>query len=238
MEERHCSSVSGTCPRPCRPRKPAAASSHHSTSWKRIYPPFLKEIVVTDPRAHVAPTYTALAERLSLVGADAWDAQSLCEKWLVRHVIAHVTMPVRMTPEKFGAEMAAAGGDFGVLSDTVALRDGDLPVEVLLEQLRSPKLHEWETPGGGWTGSMTHAVVHSMDVTIPLQSEAAPALDARLATLHTLVDSKPPLFGVTLEGVRLEADDCDWSWGDGHVVRGDSASLVALVAGRTLPDGR
>src|SRR5689334_22630963 len=145
MEERQSSSGNGTCLRPCRPRNRAVASSHHSTSWKPICRPFPEETIVIDPRAHVAPTYTALADRLSGVGADAWDAQSLCEKWLVRHVIAHVTMPVRMTPEKYGAEMAAAGGDFGVLSDTVALRDGDLPVEDLLAQLRSPKLHGWET---------------------------------------------------------------------------------------------
>jgi hypothetical protein len=45
------------------------------------------------------------------------------------------------------------------------------------------------------------------------------------------------LFGVDLTGVRLEAADTDWSWGSGDVVRADSGSLVALLSGRTLPDG-
>jgi len=37
-----------------------------------------------------------------------WDAPTLCEGWQVRNVVAHVTMPARLTPEQFGAEMAAA----------------------------------------------------------------------------------------------------------------------------------
>ena len=73
---------------------------------------------MTDPQpAAVASTYQGLADLLGATTVDAWDAPSLCEKWLVRHVVAHVTMPVRLTPETFGAEMAAAGGDFTVLSD-------------------------------------------------------------------------------------------------------------------------
>ena len=97
----------------------------------------------------MAPTYNGLADLLTTTAADAWDAPSLCEHWLVRHVIAHVTMPVRLTPEQFGAEMAAAGGDFTVLSDTVATRDAALPVADLLDQLRSARLHAWQPPDGG-----------------------------------------------------------------------------------------
>lgn len=71
---------------------------------------------MTDPQPWVAPTYEGLAELVA--AANAWDSPTLCEKWQVRHVIAHVTMPMRLTPERFGAELAAAGGDFTVLSDT------------------------------------------------------------------------------------------------------------------------
>ena len=86
----------------------------------------------------------------------------------MRHVVAHVTMPARLTPEQYGAEMAAAGGDFAVLSDTVATRDAALPVADLLDQLRSQRLHAWQPPGGGAAGAMNHAVIHSLDVTVAL----------------------------------------------------------------------
>ncbi len=193
---------------------------------------------MTDSRPWVTATYQGLADLLSRTDADTWDAPSLCEKWQVRHVIAHVTMPVRFTPEQFGAEMAAAGGDFTVLSDTVALRDGSLPVADLLAQLRSPALHAWQPPGGGATGALNHAVVHSLDVTLALARPALAPAEAMTAVLDQLTAAQGAVFGIKLADFRLEATDTDWGWGDGELVRADSGSLVALVSGRTLSDGR
>jgi uncharacterized protein (TIGR03083 family) len=105
-----------------------------------------------DLQPWVAQTYDALADLLADGPAGTWDAATLCEAWQVRHVVAHVTMPVRLTPERFGAEMAAAGGDFGRLSDTAAARDAALPADDLLAALRSPVLHAWQPPGGGAAG--------------------------------------------------------------------------------------
>ena len=135
-------------------------------------PPHARRPIMTDPQSWVAPTYEGLADLLAAAPVDTWDAPSLCEKWLVRHVVAHVTMPARLTPEQFGAEMAAAGGDFTVLSDTVATRDASLPVADLLDQLRSPGLHAWQPPGGGAAGALSHAVIHSLDVTVALDRPA------------------------------------------------------------------
>jgi uncharacterized protein (TIGR03083 family) len=193
---------------------------------------------VTDPQTWVAPTFQGLAELLSDTNAGTWDAPSLCEKWLVRHVVAHVTMPARLTPEQYGAEMAAAGGDFTVLSETVATRDGSLPVDELLDQLRSPGLHAWQPPGGGAAGALSHAVIHSLDVTIALDRPSVAPTAAATTVLDQLTAANGAFFGLDLTGVRLEADDTDWSWGGGRLVRADSGSLVALVSGRVLPDGQ
>jgi uncharacterized protein (TIGR03083 family) len=193
---------------------------------------------VTDPQSWIAPTYTRLADLLTATAVDTWDAPSLCEKWLVRHVIAHMTMPARLTPEQFGAEMAAAGGDFAALSDTVATRDASLPAADLLDQIRSPRLHAWQPPGGGAAGALSHAVIHSLDVTIALDRPAVAPAEAATVVLDQLTAARGTLFAVDLTGVRLEAADTDWSWGNGRLVRADSGSLVALLSGRALPDGR
>jgi uncharacterized protein (TIGR03083 family) len=193
---------------------------------------------VTDPPSWTAPTLEGLADLLATTAVDAWDAPSLCEKWLVRHVIAHVTMPARLTPAQFGAEMAAAQGDFTVLSDTVATRDASLPVADLLDQLRSARLHAWQPPGGGAAGALSHAVIHSLDVTIALDRPAVAPTEAVTTVLDQLTAVRGSWFGVDLTGVRLEATDTDWSWGSGRLVRDDSGSLVALLSGRILPDGR
>ena len=193
---------------------------------------------MSDLQSWVGPTYDRLAELLDAADAAAWDAPSLCHAWRVRHVVAHVTMPGRLSPQQFGAEMAAAGGDFTVMSDAVAGRDAALPVDELLGQLRSPVLHGWQPPGGGAAGALSHAVIHSSDVTVPLALPAAAPADAVLAVLDQLTASGGTWFGVDLAGVRLEAADADWSWGSGQRVRADGGALVALLSGRTLPDGR
>src|SRR3954453_7999359 len=117
---------------------------------------------MTDLQPWVAPTLEGLADLLAAADAETWDAPSLCEKWQVRHVVAHVTMPARLSAEQFGAEMAAAGGDFTLLSDNVAARDASLPIAELLHALRSPVLHEWQPPGGGAAGALSHAVIHAL----------------------------------------------------------------------------
>jgi uncharacterized protein (TIGR03083 family) len=195
-------------------------------------------MTVTDLQSWVAPTYNDLADLLAAAPAETWDAPSLCEKWQVRHVVAHVTMPARLTPEQFGAEMAAAGGDFATLSDAVAARDASLPLAEHLAALRSPVLHSWQPPGGGAAGALSHAVIHSLDVTIALDRPAVAPEEAVVAVLDQLTAANGAWFGVDLTGVRLEAADTDRSWGSGDVVRADSGLLVALLSGRTLPDGR
>ena len=193
---------------------------------------------MSDLQTWVAATYDGLAGLLAAAPAATWDAPSLCENWQVRHVIAHVTMPARLTPQEFGAEMAAAGGDFTVLSDTVADRDASLPLADQLDALRSRPLHDWQPPGGGAAGALSHAVIHSLDVTIALDQPAVAPTEAVVAVLDQLAAANGALFGVDLAGVRLEAIDTDWSWGSGDAVRADSGPLVALLSGRTLPDSR
>lgn len=193
---------------------------------------------MTELQAWVASTYGRLADLLAAGTVATWDAPSLCETWLVRHVVAHVTMPVRLTSESFGAEIRAAGGDFTVLSNTVAARDASLPVSDLLEQLRSPQLHAWQPPGGGSAGALSHAVIHSLDVTIALDQRAVAPTEAVIAVLDQLTAREGTLFGVALTDIRLEATDTEWSWGSGSPVRAGTGSLVALLSGRTLPDGR
>lgn len=192
---------------------------------------------MTDLQTFVAPTYDGLADLLTAAPPETWDAPSLCEGWQVRHVIAHMTMPARFTQEQFAAEMAAAGGDFTEFCNTVVERDASLPFPDQLDALRSQQLHEWQPLGGGTAGALRHAVIHSLDVTIALDRSAVAPNDAVLAVLDQLAAANGTLFGVDLTEVRLEATDTDWSWGSGEAVRADSGLLVALLSGRTLPDG-
>jgi uncharacterized protein (TIGR03083 family) len=187
----------------------------------------------------IADEFGALADLLEGAGVGVWDAPSLCERWRTREVVAHVTMPARYDGPAFMAELEAAGGDFTSLSDAIALRDGGLPVDTLLADLRSPVLHGWEPPGGGSEGALTHCVVHALDIeeAVPLSRHVP---DACIRSVLALVaaEGAPNLFGVDLSGVELRADDLDWSSGSGAVVTGPAQALALVAAGRRLPPGR
>jgi uncharacterized protein (TIGR03083 family) len=187
----------------------------------------------------IAGEYGALADLLEAAGAGVWDAPSLCENWRTREVVAHVTMPARYDGPAFMAELQAAGGDFTRLSDVIAARDGGLPADTLLADLRSPVLHGWEPPGGGAEGALTHCVIHALDI-----EEAVPLLrrapDACIRSVLGLVaaEGAPNLFGTDLSDVELRADDLDWSSGSGALVTGPAQALALVAAGRRLPWGR
>jgi uncharacterized protein (TIGR03083 family) len=193
----------------------------------------------TPMSAAIADEYMAWADSLEAANGGVWDAPSLCEGWRTREVVAHVTMPVRYSGPEFMAELEAAGGDFSVLSNTIAARDGLLPTATLLGGLRSPTLHGWEPPGGGVHGALVHCVIHELDVVeaVPL-SRRVPT--DRIATVLDVVanPSAPNQFGVDLKGVALHADDLDWSFGSGESVSGPAQALALVACGRSLPPGR
>lgn len=187
----------------------------------------------------IVEEFIALADLLETAGPGVWDEPSLCEGWRTREVVAHVTMPVRYSGPAFMVELEAADGDFTRLSNTVAARDGALPTERLVANLRSEVLHKWEPPGGGIDGAFTHCVVHCLDIieAVPLSRHVP---DERIMRVLALVahPSAPNLFGADLSGVELRADDLDWSYGVGVPVEGPAQALAAVACGRLLPVGR
>jgi uncharacterized protein (TIGR03083 family) len=187
----------------------------------------------------IAEEYLALAELLASSPVEVWDTPSLCEGWRTREVVAHVTMPARYSTDEFMAELEAAGGDFTRLSNVVAARDGALPVARLLDDLFSPVLHAWQPPGGGAEAALTHCVIHALDVieAVPLDRRVP---EKRIRAVLDLLSApgSPNPFGVELSGVRLQADDMDWSLGTGDIVSGAGQALVLVLSGRTVPHGR
>jgi uncharacterized protein (TIGR03083 family) len=183
----------------------------------------------------VAAQLLALADRLAPLPAASWDEPSLCEGWRAREVVAHMTMAARYGPAEFHAELEAAGFDFDTLSNRVAARDGALPPARLLADLRSDTMLHWAPPGGGYAGALHHAVVHGLDVTVPLGLERAASDEALRAVLDgSTAAGAHTHFGVDIGGLALRAVDLDWSHGEGRPVAAPAHELVALLSGRTV----
>lgn len=179
-----------------------------------------------------------LADVLDGLTTAQWDAPSLCDGWAVRHVVAHVTMPLRYSPARFLLRLTAAGGSFTRMSDGVARRDGELPREQLTATLRDRAAYPWKPPGGGLESSLTHQVVHGLDITAALGLEPRIPDQALAAVLGTVTGPRSAkYFGVHVSGVQLQATDLDWTLGQGPPLRGPAASLILLLTGRQVPSG-
>jgi uncharacterized protein (TIGR03083 family) len=192
-----------------------------------------------DIRKMIEAERGALAGVLTALPAARWDEPTLCARWRVREVVAHITMPFRYSMPRFLLELARSGGRFGLLSDRIATRDArQLSSDQLVRVLQDNLAHPWKPPGGGFAGALTHDVIHGMDITVPLGLDRpvpAGTMDLVLENLATPKGMK--YFGVDLSGVCLEATDIDWHYGSGAPVTGTAQSLALLLSGRKLPAG-
>ena len=188
-----------------------------------------------DVQPLVAAEYRRLGDELALIPAADWDAPSLCEDWRVREVIAHVTMPARYDRDAFMAELQARNFDFTRLSNELAARDGAAPPERLVADLRDDTLHHWTPPGGGSHDALNHAVIHGLDVTVPLGRPRPPDDVMRIVLEDLTVGGVHEHFGTRIAGRRLEATDLDWSVGTGTTERATAADLALALCGRRVP---
>src|SRR5258708_40130859 len=75
----------------------------------------------------VAAEFVSLADLLAVASDTQWDTQSLCERWRVREVIAHMTMAARYSEEEFMAELRRGDLCFTRLSNERPMRGASLP---------------------------------------------------------------------------------------------------------------
>jgi uncharacterized protein (TIGR03083 family) len=195
-------------------------------------------MTTTDLMPVIAAERKAFGDVLEGLPEADWNAPSLCSGWRVREVVAHMTMPFRYPAPRFLGEMVRSRGSFARMADRVARRDAQAPIGTLRDGWRTNEHHPWKPPGGGRMGALTHDVVHGLDITIPLRIEhpvGEPAL--RVVLDHATTPLSLKHFGLDLTGVRLEADDLDWSFGDGEPLRGRARHLVMVLMNRGLPAG-
>lgn len=195
--------------------------------------------VNTEIRALIAAERQELADLFDGLRADQWDAPSLCAGWRIREVAAHMSMGFRLSLPATMGELVRARGSLHRMTDRVARRDAARhSTAELAAFLREGAHHPWKPPVGGFTAALGHDVVHGLDVTVALGLDRCVPADR----LRVLLDAVRPgglrFFGVDLDGVRLCAQDLDWSYGSGTPLYGAAQDLLLLAFGRRLPAGR
>jgi len=174
----------------------------------------------------------ALAGELAGLTAEQWARPSLCGRWTVEEVVAHLTAGASTGRWRWLRSMVAARFDDGVHNDRrLAEHRGATPSDTL-ERFRAIARSTTAPSGhtGAWLGEI---VVHGEDVRRPLGLAGAPSVEAATGAARFLVSRDFTVASRTaVRGLRLEATDGGFAVGDGPLVRGRTVALVMAMAGR------
>lgn len=174
----------------------------------------------------------ALAGDLDRLEDRQWAAPSLCGRWTVEEVVAHLTAAANIGRLRWIRSVLAARFDFDLHNDRrMAEYRGSTPAETLARFRAAVPLRvaaSGHTPA--WLGEI---VVHAQDIRRPLGIDRAPAVDALTAVATFYVSRDFTVAGKTAAaGLRLEATDGPFGHGDGPLVRGRTEALTMAMAGR------
>jgi uncharacterized protein (TIGR03083 family) len=173
-----------------------------------------------------------LADLLATLSPDQWEAPSLCARWRVRDVVAHMFSYEELGPIGLVGRFLSGG----VLPDRVNAAGvaayADHTPEQLLALVRDHQQPRGLTAGFGGRIALTDGVIHHQDIRRPLGlPRTIPA--ERLRTVLDFARTAPTIGARTrIRGLTLTATDLDWSAGSGPVVEGPAESLLMVIAGR------
>jgi uncharacterized protein (TIGR03083 family) len=163
-----------------------------------------------------------------------WDSPTLCEKWRVRDVVAHVIGYDPLSRPQLLRRMAKGlvtrGGANAV---GVAEYAGKSPEE-LTALMRQYAVPQGLTSGFGGRIALTDGMIHQQDIRRPLGiPRTIPA--ERLRVALDFAKYAPRILGaLRARGLRLVATDVDWTFGSGPEVGGPGEALLMAMAARRV----
>jgi uncharacterized protein (TIGR03083 family) len=171
-----------------------------------------------------------LAEFLASLDPQEWQAQSLCDEWTVKDVVAHVVSYEELSP--FGVAKRFAKG-LVVRANEVGVREfAPLSPNELLDFLRGHLRPKGLTAAFGGVIGLVDGTVHHQDIRRALGRPRAVPVE-RLERILPLVPGNPRLgAGRRIKGLRLTATDVAWQHGDGPEVTGTGEALLMAMTGR------
>jgi uncharacterized protein (TIGR03083 family) len=171
-----------------------------------------------------------LADFLATLTPQDWQRPSLCTKWTVKDVVAHV-----ISYEELGAAglLKRFAKGWVVRANQVGVDEfSSLRPEQLLEFLRGHLEPRGLTAGFGGMIALVDGTIHHQDIRRSLGRPRTVPTD-RLQRVLRLVPGNPRLgAGRRIRGLRLRATDVDWTHGNGPEVSGPGEALLMAMTGR------
>lgn len=172
--------------------------------------------------------------------------QSLCDRWTVHHIAAHVVASLEVSLPQFTRALLRARGSFNRANEQLTARWAERPLNELSQALRRNATSRFTPPGVAPEGPLADLLVHTLDVCEPLGLAREIPADRTAAALAFL-GGFAPLPGQPgpvlvphhlLDGLRLKADDLPWAHGTGSPVTGRGQDLMLAMTGRPVGAAR
>ncbi|MGZ8743080.1 MAG: maleylpyruvate isomerase family mycothiol-dependent enzyme [Nocardioides sp.] len=185
-----------------------------------------------------------LIDFLETLAPEDWATPSLCEAWSVQDVAAHLAWSSELRPGEAVSRLVRSGFSINRMTADSAREWSTRGTAAILDQLRENADRGLRPTGTSQTMTLTDAVCHALDIrrplgrTRPLDATAFPTVAGFFAGLRwPLNTSVGGHFRRTFRGLRLVADDLDWTYGSGPEVEGSAESLLMVLSGRRVqPD--
>ena len=181
----------------------------------------------------------AICDTLASYDDADWEHDTYCDGWRVRDIVGHMLVGYTTPMPTMLRKLAAGKFDVDRLSaiESVAYGSSHTPAELLAElrRVQRDNVRKGITKVIPASEGVVDHVIHHIDITRPLGRATKTSPEARQAALDKIVT----LGGFVrakdrAKGLRFEATDMSWSWGDGPVVTGPSEDLLLALSGRPV----
>jgi uncharacterized protein (TIGR03083 family) len=168
------------------------------------------------------------------LSSDEWEAPTLCAGWTVRDMLSHIASTIVMNPAH-AIRVVRFRKDIDRLNQTTIDAWRDRPTASLIDRIEHAKVPSIGQRIVGRGNSLRALVIHQQDVRRPLNRPRRLDPDRVRAVLDAILDDSGGNLGSVERagGLRLVAEDIDWSHGSGLEVRGPAAAVLMALAGRT-----
>ncbi len=172
------------------------------------------------------------ADLLAGLTKAQWDNPTLCAGWSVRDVATHCVSFENLSPRELTTRFAKGRLNVARINDLAVADMSGLSTLELIAVFRDNAVPNGLTAGFGGRIALTDNMIHQQDIRRPLGLQRV-IPDERLRVALNFVRYAPTIRGAwRVRGVRLVAEDVDWSHGTGPEVRGPGEALLMVMAGR------
>jgi len=187
---------------------------------------------MTDLMPMVRAERQTLSEFLDTLTPEQWAAPTVCDRWNVQDLVAHLVAAGHVTAPHFFVGLVRHGFSFDrfVENDVRTFNTGTTSeVKARFDQT----VNSTRKPPGPAYVALGEVMVHGEDIrnAVGVRGQYSPEYLVTLADMYKRAGA-PLRAKQRLKGLRLQATDVDWSTGEGPEMSGPCMSLIQAMTGR------